>query len=207
MRILLLAAAAFVLTQAASATEAPEATWDFHKAQTAREAGDYDKAVPIFQRFAEEGSASAQWILGGFYMNGTGVLKDLELAAMWYRKALAEMPATIPDNPPEPTEAGHDEWNLVALHLDRLRVMSPDIMAALGAMSFRGQGMPKDAVESYKWFELARHYKHPKAVIVQALVAEALSEDEIAEAEARAVAWLAGHAKFNGSVIPKDLLN
>ncbi len=79
--------------------------------------------------------------------------------------------------------------------------MCADITAALGAMSFRGQGLPQDAVESYKWFELARHYDHPQATIVQDRVAEDLSAEQIDEAEQRAEAWLAEHAQFNDDAL------
>lgn len=183
----------------------PEASWDFHKAQTALQEGNYEKAIPILRRFAEEGSAAAQWQLGGLYMDGTGVHKDTAMAAMWYRKALAEVPANIPDDPPEPGPTFRDDWNFLVLHLSHLRNICPDITARLGAMHFKGDGVPKDDVESYKWFELAKHYGHPKAVVVQDFVGENLSGEEISEAEARAKAWLEQHAKYDDTVIKRFL--
>ena len=189
----------------AAAVENPEASWDFHKAQTALQEGDFDKAVPILRQFAEEGNASSQWILGGLYMDGTGVHKNLELAAMWYRKALEKVPAHIPEDPPEPGRTFHDDWNFLVLHLGRLRIMCPDVTARLGAMYFKGQGVPKNDVESYKWFELAKHYGYAKATVVQEFVGENLSEDEIDNAEAQATRWLEEHGQFDDVIIKQFL--
>ncbi len=185
----------------AEAVENPEGSWDFHKAQTALQEGNYDKAIPILRRFAEEGNASAQWQLGGLYMDGTGVHKDLELASMWYRKALAEVPANIPENPPEPDRTFRDDWNFLVLHLGRLRVMCPDITARLGAMYFKGDGIQKDDIESYKWFELAKHYGYAKAAVVQEFVGESMSEEKIDEAETRAARWLTEHAEYDDTIV------
>ncbi|POZ53388.1 tetratricopeptide repeat protein [Methylovulum psychrotolerans] len=51
----------------------------------------YSKDCPIYlafwQQAAQEGQAIAQGLLAGCYLNGQGVAKDKNQAAMWYRKA------------------------------------------------------------------------------------------------------------------------
>lgn len=48
---------------------------------------DKDKALSLFQKAAELGSVSAQYIVGNRYMSGTGVTKDIHKAIHWFEKA------------------------------------------------------------------------------------------------------------------------
>lgn len=196
-RLICVALATTFIATPALAYDIPEATLDFRRAQTAIQEGNFGKAIPILREFANDGNASSQWILGDMYKNGTGVAQDLELAAMWYQKALSEVPANIPANPPEPELESKDDWAVTVSRLSKLRTMCPAVTATLGAMNFKGQGFAKDPVEAYKWFELAKSYGHPKAFFLQEYVAQSLDDDEIAEAEDRAEAWQKKHAKFD----------
>ena len=202
VRLICIALSAAVFAVPALAYDIPEATLDFHRAQTAIEDGNYGKAIPILLKFADGGNASSQWILGDLYKNGNGVRQDMEVAAMWYQKALSEVPAKIPDNPPEPAEAWNkDDWAIAVSGLGKLRTMVPVITATLGAMRFKGQGFAKDPIEAYKWFELAKSFGHPKASVLQEFVAQSLDDREIAEAENRAEAWRKDHSKFNETIV------
>ncbi|MBT3359712.1 MAG: sel1 repeat family protein [Rhodospirillales bacterium] len=206
-RLICAALCTAIFAAPALAYDIPEATLDFRRAQTAISEGNYGKAIPILREFANGGNASSQWILGDLYKNGTGVVKDLELAAMWYQKALSEAPAKIPANPPEPETTEKDDWAVALLRLRKLRTMCPAITATLGAMHLQGQGLAKDPVEAYKWFELARSYGHPKAFFLKEFVAQSLDEDEIAEGEDRAEVWQKEHAKYDDLVLSDFSLN
>jgi TPR repeat protein len=190
---------------AADALDIPENTWEFHRAQTAIQEGNYGKALPTLREFAQMGNASSQWLLGDFYKNGTGVGQDLEIAAMWYRKAIAKVPASIPADPPEPTNVENDDWALAVRHLERLRTMCPTVTATLGALYFRGKGVPKDAIEAYKWFRLADGYGHPKAALVVDVIADDLSGDQIAEARERVRTWIADHRRYEDGIVERYL--
>lgn len=48
---------------------------------------DYDRAKLIFEAFAADGTAHAQYALGFLYDEGAGVKKDDEKAFSWYKKA------------------------------------------------------------------------------------------------------------------------
>ena len=49
---------------------------DFQKGMSAYESGDYTTAFKEFAAFAEQGDATAQFIVGGMYETGQGVPQD-----------------------------------------------------------------------------------------------------------------------------------
>ncbi|MGM9833436.1 MAG: toll/interleukin-1 receptor domain-containing protein [Candidatus Limisoma sp.] len=59
---------------------------DFYYGENGKQK-DYVKAVELFRKAAEQGSAAAQLYLGCCYKDGAGVDKDNEEAVKWYRKA------------------------------------------------------------------------------------------------------------------------
>ena len=61
-------------------------TWsaDFQKGGTAYNNGDFATALKEFRPLAEQGYASAQFLLGYMYRNGQGVPQDYKTAAKWY---------------------------------------------------------------------------------------------------------------------------
>jgi len=58
-----------------------------------------------------------------------------------------------------------------------------------------GMGVTRDRIEAYKWYEIAIRYWGPLAERARELVAEEMSEAEIAEAKHRAEAWMATHTQ------------
>ena len=54
---------------------------------TALEANNYQQAVELFRRAADQGLADAQFNLCVMYENGQGVTQDYRQAVEWYRKA------------------------------------------------------------------------------------------------------------------------
>lgn len=54
---------------------------------TAYHSGNYAAALHEFQIPAEQGNATAQFILGGMYLDGLGVPQNHVEAARWYRAA------------------------------------------------------------------------------------------------------------------------
>jgi hypothetical protein len=53
-------------------------------------AQDYNEAVKLFTKAAEQGNATAQYALGSVYYNGHGVTKDYKEAVKWLRKSVAQ---------------------------------------------------------------------------------------------------------------------
>ena len=64
-------------------------TWsaDFQKGLTAAQNGDYATALKEFRPLAEQGYASAQFLLGYMYANGQGVPQEYKTAVKWYTLA------------------------------------------------------------------------------------------------------------------------
>jgi len=56
-------------------------------AERLEEAGDYKMAARVLRRGAKLGNTSCQINLGNYYAAGTGVRKNLERAAHWYKTA------------------------------------------------------------------------------------------------------------------------
>ena len=50
-------------------------------------AKDYEQAVYLYRKAADQGNAKAQYNLGLMYEGGKGVAKDDKQAVDWYRKA------------------------------------------------------------------------------------------------------------------------
>ena len=59
----------------------------FDKGVAAYERGDYATALKEFRVLAEQGDATAQFILGVMYHDGRGVTQDYKEAVKWHRKA------------------------------------------------------------------------------------------------------------------------
>lgn len=63
---------------------------DFEDAHNAYEAGDYKKAVALFQKCAEQGYAPAQYNLGVMYDKGIGVKQNHTKAVELYNTAIEQ---------------------------------------------------------------------------------------------------------------------
>ncbi len=59
----------------------------------------------------------------------------------------------------------------------------------LGSMYLKGQGVPKDRVHAYKWFDIAASTGSEQAGENRAIVAKRMTPDQIAEAQKLARDW------------------
>ncbi len=59
---------------------------DFEDALKADNAGDYEKAVELYKKSAEQGNATAQYNLGNMYNKGQGVKQDYNKAVELWQK-------------------------------------------------------------------------------------------------------------------------
>ena len=57
----------------------------FEEAVRVHKAGDYDAALRLWSRIAEQGDAAAQYNVGVIYYNGLGVDRNFVEALRWYR--------------------------------------------------------------------------------------------------------------------------
>ena len=59
---------------------------------------DYDKAVELYRKAAEQGHEAGQLALGFMYHKGYGVRQDYDKAVEWYRKAARQGNTTAQKN-------------------------------------------------------------------------------------------------------------
>ena len=60
---------------------------DYRKARSAYEAGDYAKALQIFEQLSQAGDSQAQYDLSLMYLQGIGANKNLEKGWTWMNRA------------------------------------------------------------------------------------------------------------------------
>ena len=161
----------------------------------------YSEAVAWMRLGAQKGDINAEAKLGTMYAAGNGVPQDFPQAVLWLRKA---------------AERGHSdaEFNLAIQYLDGHGVVEDDSEAArwlrkaaergiadaqlqLGNLYRTGHGVPKDYAEAYFWFDLAAARlsgsDQKLASDARDLMAEALTTQEISDAQRKATVWFAAH--------------
>ena len=152
---------------------------------------------------ANAGDAASQVLVGESYAAGSGVTRDLKLAAEWYRKAADKgdidgeihLAALYRDGgknfPRDMAQAA--EWYRKAAEQGNVAAQ-----ATLGVLYSIGQGVPRSDVEAYYWLDLAAAVKGPnqeKYAANRQLIGAHLTVDELAEVEERVAKWLAAHPR------------
>lgn len=120
---------------------------------------DTKKALYWFRKAAEQGFPEAQYLLGGMYDNGTGVIERDALAVEWYRKAAEQGHAVAQ------SYLGSSYFNGEGVSKDYAMAKTWYSKSAyqgyvsgqynLGAMYTGGYGVPTDYVRGYVWSKLA----------------------------------------------------
>ena len=127
-----------------------------------------DETIVGLRTRAEHGDADAQYRLGSMYDYGQGFLQDLQ----------------------DDVEAV--KWYRLAAKQNHV-----EAQLVLGYRYQRGEGVPRDHVLSYMWFDLAVTRASDgirgRAMRARSEVAESLTFDEREEAKARAKQWDRAH--------------
>ncbi len=107
---------------------------------------------------AEQGDALSQFMLGGVYLEGFGVPKDVEEATLWYRQAAAQGHARAQN------QLGFMYSTGLGVPLNEREAVRWYWLAAeqgfataqlnLGAMYLAGRGVRQDDLFAYVWFDL-----------------------------------------------------
>jgi uncharacterized protein len=122
---------------------------------------DYVRAAPLLLAEAERGSPTAQTYIGFMYQNGLGVPRNYEVAATWLNAAAHQG--------------------------------EPTAQFMLGLLFDKGHGVPMDWVQAEVWLNLATSRASGKQrdywARLRDAVAQKLTLDQLAEAQARAYAW------------------
>lgn len=161
------------------------------------ERGRIDEAAEALSPLAEGGDPTAQYLLGVMYLNlmveppsGASAVDLITRAAEAdHIAAQAELARMYRDG-----EGVERDFAKMMVWYERA-AENGDVGAQLFVADgyAYGYGVPQDRVEAYKWYEIAIRYWGPLAVRARDVVAENMSDEEVADAVRRAGDWLAAH--------------
>ncbi len=161
------------------------------------ERGRFDDAAAAFLPLAEVGVPAAQYFLGVMYLNQMANPPE-EDSALQMIRAAAES-----GHLPAQTELARMYRTGDGVAQDFAQMMIWYERAAeqgdVGAQLFvadgygYGYGVEPDLVQAYKWYEIAIQYWGSLAVRARDVIAERMTDEEIAEAVRRAGEWIAAH--------------
>lgn len=162
------------------------------------ERGRYDEAAIELTAMAEVGVPQAQYLLGVMYLN-------LMVEPPEHDSALSMIEAAAESGHlPAQTELARMYRAGDGVAQDFTKMMVWYERAAeqgdVGAQLFvadgygYGHGVEPDLVKAYKWYEIAIRYWGSLAVRARDVLAENMTDEQIAEAVRRAGSWLASHS-------------
>lgn len=165
---------------------------DFERGMTLFEQGNYAAAVAELLPLAEAGDRRAQYIVGVVLAQGYTGESDPEAGAAWLERSAEQnyLQAQVELGRMYRTGDGIPEDHVKMVRWYRRAAEQGDVGAQLfvaDAYAY-GYGVEPDPVEAYVWYEVAMRYWGHLAEHARAIVAERLSEAEIAEARSRAAA-------------------
>jgi len=154
-RILLGPVVALALCAFSAASQAAP----FDDAVAALSAGDYERALALFQPLAADGNASAQYYVGVMFENGYSTTRNEVAALTWYRLSAEQGVPQAAYNigmmtiegrgvPPDPVTGA--QWVLRAGEQGY-----PLAQHTLGYFYLDGTGVPVDLAEAHRWFTAA----------------------------------------------------
>ena len=161
---------------------------DFDKGLEAYNSGDYQIALQEWRPLAaEQGDASAQFMIGGMYYGGEGVPQDYAEAVKWYRLAAEQGDASAQfmigamyyygEGVPQ----GYAE----TVKWYRLAAEQGDASAQnnLALMYYRGQGVLQSNVMAHMWMNISSASGNPKAGELRKALASKMTNADISTAQ------------------------
>jgi TPR repeat protein len=161
---------------------------DYRKARSAYEAGEYKKALQIFEQLSNAGDSQAQYDLSQMYLQGIGTNKNIEKGWVWMNRAanggnvqaMLELAVRYQKSPAlENSEQMAFMWFQKAA------------MAGSAAGQYNlahlyedGNQTPVDLVQAYVWMVLSHNSGNPMAGSEAKQLKAKLSATELEKAEA-----------------------
>ena len=159
---------------------------DYRKGRSAYEAGEYKKALQIFEQLSNSGDSQAQYDLSQMYLQGIGTEKNLEKGWVWMNRAadggnvqaMLELAVRYQKSPAlENAEQMAFKWFQKAA------------MAGSAAGQYNlahlyedGNQTPVDLVQSYAWMSLSHRSGNPMAESEAKALELRMSPAELAKA-------------------------
>ena len=161
---------------------------------------DYSEAAKRFHLAADRGDATAQFNLGVMHANGIGLPRDSAQAEEWYRLAAAQGVADAQYNLALLYASGesttHDDSEAEGWYQRAAAQGHARSQYNLAVLWAKGDGVPRNEVRAYMWFDLAATQfpaseteARNLAIRSRDLVAQSMTEEQIAEARRLAAEW------------------
>lgn len=153
----------------------------------------YEEAAALFLLSSKQGNADAQHNLGVMYSDGRGVPQSYDEARHWYTLAADQGHAGAQRSvgfhhelgfggvPASKVEAA--KWYLLAAEQG-----DPFAQFALGSMYAKGEGVPRNDLLAYKWWNLAAAHGLGNPANITTLEGR-MTPDQIAEAQKLSAEW------------------
>ena len=145
---------------------------DLKDAMAAHKSKDYKEAVRLYRLSAKQGNAEAQYSLGLMYDKGQGVPQDYKEAVRLFRLSAKQ-------------------GNAEALKWYRLSAKQGNAEAQynLGLMYEKGQVVPKDFKEAFKWSKIASSNGHNGDIKFRDIIEKRMSPSQLKKAQEMARNW------------------
>ena len=140
---------------------------DYEAGKRAYLAGDYAKALRIWQPLGDAGNKLAQFSLGSLYFEGEGVKKDYAESVKWFQLAADQGYAPAEFNLGNAYKHGNgvEQDDLKAAEWWRKAAEQEFANAQfnLGTQYYFGRGVPKDEESAIRWYQRAAKNGHPQS--------------------------------------------
>jgi TPR repeat protein len=160
---------------------------DYQRARSAYEAGEYTKALQIFERLSEAGNSQAQYDLSQMYFQGIGTSKSIEQGWMWMNRAAdqgniqAMLELGVRYQASSSLENGEE---MAFLWFQKAAMAgSPAGQYNVARLYESGKQTPVDLVQAYVWMTLSNKSGNPTAASEAKAIKARLSPDELASAD------------------------
>lgn len=169
------------------------ATGNLQKGIDAYKKGSYQLALETMTPLANDGNATAQYLLGTFHYHGQGITKNLQEAIKWFTLAAENRNANAQvslgtmyltgDGVPQNHKEAHRWFKLAAKQGNALG------QAKLGLTYMEGKGIFEDVTLAYMWLSLAIDNGEEDAVPVRDEIESRMTPYQIRSAERLAMNW------------------
>jgi len=159
---------------------------DYQRARSAYEAGEYTKALQIFERLSEAGNSQAQYDLSQMYFQGIGTSKSVEQGWIWMNRAAdkGNIQAMLELGVRYQASTSLENGEEIAFLWFQKAAMagSPVGQYNLARLYESGKQTPVDLVQAYVWMTLSNKSGNPTAAPEAKTLKARLNPDELASA-------------------------
>jgi len=167
---------------------------DFLDAAAAYERGDHTTALTLSKKLAEQGYASAQFLLGSMYKNGKGTPQNYKAAIKWYTKAAEQGEVKAQYNLGRMYQNGHgtpqDYKEAIKWWTKAAEQGEVHAQFNLGVAYARGAGTPQDYVMAHMLWNIAAANGDEGAKSNRNEVEGMMTPNQIEQAQQLAKEWM-----------------